>query len=356
MSTGTQTNVEALLSAVAILPAADGTPTGAPGQAAQVPDWIMIARAGLWRGHPSMGTELVTPAHLQSALDYFRRHYAAHGADLVVDYHHASIVAPLDGVRAPAAGWIRDMELRNDGAELWGRALWTAEAANAIAHRQYRYLSPVLRFSAPDRVTGQPVPLQVHSVALTNTPFLTELEGLNQAAGTAGGASLQAPTQGGQRMTLIEMLAQALDKKPEQVASELGLSATGDKDVANSIAAFVSNANALRESLQRAEARAAGTAPALPEYVCNALGVAAGSDETAVKAAILKLRAPRAELAAVRAQLGLAADAPEAEVANAIGCCFMVKIDESDRTPGFKFNEWEMKGVPLRIEIGMRDI
>ena len=44
------------------------------------------------------------------------------------------------------------------------------------------------------------------------------------------------------------------------------------------------------------------------------------------------------------------------EVANAIGCCFMVKIDDSDRTPGFKFNEWEMKGVPLRIEIGMRDV
>jgi prolyl-tRNA synthetase len=44
------------------------------------------------------------------------------------------------------------------------------------------------------------------------------------------------------------------------------------------------------------------------------------------------------------------------EVANAIGCCFMARIDDSDRTPGFKFNEWEMKGVPLRIEIGMRDI
>jgi prolyl-tRNA synthetase len=44
------------------------------------------------------------------------------------------------------------------------------------------------------------------------------------------------------------------------------------------------------------------------------------------------------------------------EAANAIGCCFVVKIDDSDRTPGFKFNEWEMKGVPLRVEIGMRDI
>lgn len=32
-------------------------------------------------------------------------------------------------------------------------------------------------------------------------------------------------------------------------------------------------------------------------------------------------------------------------------------IDERDNlTPGFKFNEWELKGVPIRIEIGPRDL
>ena len=30
--------------------------------------------------------------------------------------------------------------------------------------------------------------------------------------------------------------------------------------------------------------------------------------------------------------------------------------DWSENSPGFKFNEWEMKGVPLRVEIGPRDI
>ncbi|MFA5380426.1 MAG: proline--tRNA ligase [Candidatus Izemoplasmatales bacterium] len=33
-----------------------------------------------------------------------------------------------------------------------------------------------------------------------------------------------------------------------------------------------------------------------------------------------------------------------------------VKIDDSDKTPGWKFSEYEMKGVPLRIEIGPRDL
>ena len=33
-----------------------------------------------------------------------------------------------------------------------------------------------------------------------------------------------------------------------------------------------------------------------------------------------------------------------------------VGIDESDKMPGWKFSEYEMKGIPLRIEIGPRDI
>ena len=33
-----------------------------------------------------------------------------------------------------------------------------------------------------------------------------------------------------------------------------------------------------------------------------------------------------------------------------------VKIDDSEQSPGWKFSEYEMKGVPLRVEIGPRDI
>ncbi|MCL2861514.1 MAG: proline--tRNA ligase [Firmicutes bacterium] len=33
-----------------------------------------------------------------------------------------------------------------------------------------------------------------------------------------------------------------------------------------------------------------------------------------------------------------------------------VKVDLTDETPGFKFNECEMKGIPIRIELGPRDI
>ena len=40
-----------------------------------------------------------------------------------------------------------------------------------------------------------------------------------------------------------------------------------------------------------------------------------------------------------------------------LGQDIRLKVDERDEySPGWKFNEWELKGVPLRIEIGPRDI
>ncbi|MBE7065620.1 MAG: proline--tRNA ligase [Ruminococcaceae bacterium] len=35
---------------------------------------------------------------------------------------------------------------------------------------------------------------------------------------------------------------------------------------------------------------------------------------------------------------------------------FRVKVDDSDKMPGWKFAEYEMKGVPVRLELGPRDI
>ena len=47
-----------------------------------------------------------------------------------------------------------------------------------------------------------------------------------------------------------------------------------------------------------------------------------------------------------------AVDKVKAELAD-----FRVKVDDRmEVTPGFKFNEWELRGVPLRIEIGPKDV
>ena len=45
-----------------------------------------------------------------------------------------------------------------------------------------------------------------------------------------------------------------------------------------------------------------------------------------------------------------------AELAEKISKYARVKLDDSDNAPGWKFAQWEMKGVPLRLELGPKDI
>ncbi|MBR5746497.1 MAG: proline--tRNA ligase [Clostridia bacterium] len=44
------------------------------------------------------------------------------------------------------------------------------------------------------------------------------------------------------------------------------------------------------------------------------------------------------------------------ELANALSAKFRVKLDDSENSTGWKFSQYEMKGVPLRLELGPRDI
>ena len=45
-----------------------------------------------------------------------------------------------------------------------------------------------------------------------------------------------------------------------------------------------------------------------------------------------------------------------AELRDRLSEKFRVKLDDSDNSPGWKFAQHEMQGVPLRIEIGPKDI
>ncbi len=44
------------------------------------------------------------------------------------------------------------------------------------------------------------------------------------------------------------------------------------------------------------------------------------------------------------------------EVAEVLKKDFRIKVDASDKAPGWKFSEYEMKGVPVRVELGPKDI
>src|SRR5690606_40136635 len=101
--------------------------------------------------------------------------FAENGIDLPIDYEHQSLAADDKAGPVPAAGWIKALEVR-DGA-LWGRVQWTPRAAELIAAREYRYLSPVFR-----HVQGRVVALA--GAGLVQYPNL----GLTPAANRPGAA------------------------------------------------------------------------------------------------------------------------------------------------------------------------
>ena len=92
--------------------------------------------------------------------------------DLPIDWEHATQHRATKGESAPAAGWIKQLELR-DGA-LWGLVDWTPLASQQVINREYRFLSPVFDFD-PDTTRIA----RLVSAGLTNKPnFL--LTALNQ--------------------------------------------------------------------------------------------------------------------------------------------------------------------------------
>lgn len=44
------------------------------------------------------------------------------------------------------------------------------------------------------------------------------------------------------------------------------------------------------------------------------------------------------------------------EISAALSKNYRVKLDKTDKSPGWKFSEYEMRGVPVRLEIGPKDI
>jgi phage I-like protein len=102
------------------------------------PDWVHLLPGGVMRGRDGRSYDLADPGGLILA-------FQANAIDLPVDYEHQNDKpeARLKGP-VPAAGWIKELQSRADG--IWGRVEWTAQAAELIATKAYRFLSPSILY------------------------------------------------------------------------------------------------------------------------------------------------------------------------------------------------------------------
>lgn len=146
----------------------------------------------------------------------------------VIDYEHATLHAKQTGGKAPAAGWFKALEWR-PGDGLWAIGIdWTALAAQEIAAKEYRFISPVFSYDAK---TGR-VDRILHA-ALTNDPGL---DGLTDLAALA--AQMLLPPINPQENSMNELLKKLL--------AALGLqeSAT-DAEALSAVASLQTNVAAL---------------------------------------------------------------------------------------------------------------
>lgn len=230
-------------------------------------NWLQLIPSGSFNGRDGRGPyDAGDKAAMAAIVENTKK--LAGSTDLVVDYDHQSVFAAVPGVggTARAAGWIKDLQVRDEG--IYGRVEWTAAAAAAIKAGEYRYLSPVfLHAKNGGRI------LVIRMAGLTNTPNLDLAE-------VAASALVKLNNPTGDSM--------------DQILAALGLaSGSGEDKVLSAI-------NALLTS---------GTA------IAKALGLKDGAKPTDVLAAVNSAVADRGKFAEAA---GLAADAKTDDIVQAV--------------------------------------
>lgn len=179
----------------------------AKGTGGPAPEWIRLLPAPTFTIDGSGDgdlTLLVDELAKQLVLDDFARR----GNDLVFDYEHQT----LSGGQAPAAGWIKELEARDDG--VWGRVEWTTDAAAMIERGEYRYFSPVFDYDPQTlRVT------RLHHCALTNWPRTHDQTSLTEQLAAKARAKYGEREEG--MKTFLEKLKSALGAKLTAAKAEL---------------------------------------------------------------------------------------------------------------------------------------
>lgn len=146
----------------------------------------------------------------EESLQSMNAQIAKRGVDLVIDYEHQT----LNGGRAPAAGWVKALMLKNGSIQ--ARVEWTPAATNYLKNREYRYLSPVITVRKDGKATG------LHSLALTNTPAI---EGMTPLVNSQNFGSAGRPDSDDELGSILR-ICKRLGVSPEDITQYSGIGAT----------------------------------------------------------------------------------------------------------------------------------
>ena len=164
-----------ILSYPTTLSLADGAPSS----------WIQLARTGKFVSS-RYGKFEISKDDLEQMLFNFKNITPKAPTELPVDFDHLSMDPKRPGDGA-ASGWMKELELREDGTQLWAKVAWTPEGADHIKNGSYRFISPSFVKDHTHK-DGKKIGTTLLAAAVTNHPFLEGMAALTLHDEAAMGA------------------------------------------------------------------------------------------------------------------------------------------------------------------------
>ena len=122
---------------------------------------VQLMRAGKFKYYDASELDITPDIFRQMKKNFDGR---VKKVDLAIDYAHSS--------HLEAAGWIKEVVLKENDTQLWIRVDWTEAAKAKILSREFRYLSADFDRDYEDNETGNRYGYTLNGGGLTNRPFI----------------------------------------------------------------------------------------------------------------------------------------------------------------------------------------
>jgi|11_taG_2_1085331.scaffolds.fasta_scaffold06050_3 phage I-like protein len=128
-------------------------------------EWVQLIRKGEFN-HAYYGKFDITEEVLREFKLNFDRN--ARRVDIAIDYFHDS--------HAEAAGWVKEVELKENDSELWVRVEWTDKAKEKILGKEIRYISAEFDLDYVDSETKKEYGATLYGAGITNRPHVKDMQ------------------------------------------------------------------------------------------------------------------------------------------------------------------------------------
>lgn len=173
--------------------------------------WFQLVPVGEFAHAPTSTTQVIDRQAIQAMAHRFKQE----GKEVRIDYDHFSYD---DGKSSIAAGWIANVEARDNG--LWAQIRLSSKGREDIEGGNYRFVSPAwLRAEVEELGNNRIRPLRLDSAGLTNNP---NLRGMVPLSNRTGGAPAEHNTTKKRMMNrLMETLGLSADANEDSALNAL---------------------------------------------------------------------------------------------------------------------------------------